>query len=56
MKTNAIILKILNKCDLQVGKRERTAYLERVHNEVIGIVAFKLVDPPSAPKGSIPRE
>lgn len=40
-----IILEILNKGDLQVGERERTAQLERVHNEVVGIVASKLVDP-----------
>lgn len=45
MKTEDIILEILNKGDLQVGERERTAQLERVHNEVIGIVASKLVDP-----------
>lgn len=44
-KTEDIILEILNKGDLQVGERERTAQLERVHNEVIGIVASKLVDP-----------
>jgi ribosome maturation protein SDO1 len=30
---------------LQVGEKERTAQLERLHNEVVGIVAGKLVDP-----------
>ncbi|KAG9228195.1 SBDS protein C-terminal domain-containing protein [Amylocarpus encephaloides] len=42
---NDIILEILNKGELQVGERERHAQLERVHNEVVGIVASKLVDP-----------
>ncbi|KAH8658854.1 SBDS protein C-terminal domain-containing protein [Tricladium varicosporioides] len=40
-----IILEILSKGELQVGEKERQAQLERVHNEVIGIVASKLVDP-----------
>jgi ribosome maturation protein SDO1 len=30
---------------MQVGEKERTAQLERVHNEVISIIASKLVDP-----------
>ncbi|KAI0145991.1 UPF0023 family protein [Hypoxylon sp. NC0597] len=42
---NDIILEILNKGELQVGEKERAAQLERVHNEVISIVASKLVDP-----------
>lgn len=42
---NDIILEILNKGELQVGEKERQAQLERVHNEVVGIVASKLVDP-----------
>ncbi|KAH8673970.1 UPF0023 family protein [Xylariales sp. PMI_506] len=42
---NDIILEILNKGDIQVGGAERAAQLERVHNEVISIVASKLVDP-----------
>ena len=42
---NDIILEILNKGELQVGERERQAQLDRVHHEVIGIVASKLVDP-----------
>ncbi|KAF2139517.1 uncharacterized protein K452DRAFT_327988 [Aplosporella prunicola CBS 121167] len=40
-----IILDILNKGELQVGEKERNAQMERVHNEVIDIVAGKLVDP-----------
>lgn len=44
---NDIILEILNKGELQVGEKERHAQLERVHNEVIDIVAGKLVDPKS---------
>lgn len=40
-----VILEILNKGELQVGEKERAAQLERVHNEVVGIVASKLVDP-----------
>ena len=42
---DAIVLEILNKGELQVGEKERAAQLERVHNEVLGIVASKLVDP-----------
>ncbi|KAI9849127.1 MAG: hypothetical protein M1837_005357 [Sclerophora amabilis] len=42
---NDIILEILNKGELQVGEKERNAQLERVHNEVIDIVAGKVVDP-----------
>jgi ribosome maturation protein SDO1 len=40
-----IILEILNKGDIQVGEKERQAQLDRVHTEVIDIVAGKLVDP-----------
>ncbi|KAF2104098.1 Shwachman-Bodian-diamond syndrome protein [Rhizodiscina lignyota] len=40
-----IILEILKKGELQVGEKERQAQMERVHNEVIDIVAGKLVDP-----------
>ncbi|KAG5929877.1 hypothetical protein E4U53_002350 [Claviceps sorghi] len=43
--TDAIVLEILKKGELQVGEKERAAQLERVHNEVVGIVASKLVDP-----------
>jgi len=42
-----MILEILKKGELQVGEKERHAQLERVHNEVIDIVAGKLVDPKS---------
>jgi ribosome maturation protein SDO1 len=42
---NDIVLEILKKGDLQVGEKERQAELERVHNEVVDIVASKLVDP-----------
>ena len=45
MSVDDIILEILNKGELQVGEKERHAQLERVHNEVIDIVAGKLVDP-----------
>lgn len=40
-----IILEILRKGEMQVGEKERTAQLERVHNEVISIITSKLVDP-----------
>lgn len=43
--TDDIILEILKKGEMQVGEKERAAQLERVHNEVISIVASKLVDP-----------
>ncbi|KAK0722774.1 SBDS protein C-terminal domain-containing protein [Lasiosphaeria miniovina] len=43
--TDDIVLEILRKGELQVGEKERTAQLERVHHEVVGIVASKLVDP-----------
>ena len=43
--TDDVILEILKKGELQVGEKERAAQLERVHNEVTGIVASKLVDP-----------
>ncbi|KAI9833964.1 MAG: hypothetical protein M1826_005869 [Phylliscum demangeonii] len=40
-----IILEILNRGELQVGEKERHAQLDRVHHEVIDLVAGKLVDP-----------
>ncbi|KAK4154188.1 ribosome maturation protein sdo1 [Chaetomidium leptoderma] len=43
--TDDMILEILRKGELQVGEKERTAQLERVHNEVVSMVASKLVDP-----------
>ena len=47
MSIDDVVLEILNKGELQVGEKERNAQLERVHNEVIDIVAGKLVDPKS---------
>lgn len=44
-KLDDIILEILNKGELQVGEKERQAQLENIHNEVVDIVAGKLVDP-----------
>ncbi|KAL9019800.1 MAG: hypothetical protein Q9185_002944 [Variospora sp. 1 TL-2023] len=44
---NDIIMEILKKGEMQVGEKERHAQLERVHNEVVDIVAGKLVDPRS---------
>lgn len=40
-----IILEILNRGEIQVGDRERAAQLERVHAEVMALVASRLVDP-----------
>lgn len=45
MKPDDIVLEILNKGDIQVGEGERKAQLERINNEVISIVASKLVNP-----------
>lgn len=44
---DAIVLEILAKGELQVGERERHAQLERVHAEVVDLVAARLVDPAS---------
>ncbi|CAK7562260.1 MAG: hypothetical protein SEPTF4163_000095 [Sporothrix epigloea] len=41
----SVVLEILKKGELQVGDKERAAQLERVHHEVVDIVAGKLVDP-----------
>ncbi|CAK7197925.1 hypothetical protein SEUCBS139899_000575 [Sporothrix eucalyptigena] len=43
--TESVVLEILKKGEMQVGDKERAAQLERVHHEVIDIVAGKLVDP-----------
>lgn len=43
--TETVVLEILKKGELQVGDKERAAQLDRVHHEVIDIVAGKLVDP-----------
>lgn len=45
MSRDDIILEILNKGKLEVGDKERAAELERIRNEVVSIVAGKLVDP-----------
>lgn len=45
--TDDIIMEILKKGEMQIGEKERHAQLERVHNEVVDIVAGKLVDPKS---------
>lgn len=42
-----IIMEILKKGEMQVGEKERHAQLEKIHNEVMTIVAGKLVDPKS---------
>ena len=42
-----IIQEILRKGEMQVGEKERHAQAERLHNEVLDIVAGKLVDPRS---------
>ena len=42
-----MIQEILRKGEMQVGERERHAQAERIHNEVVDIVAGKLVDPKS---------
>lgn len=42
-----IIQEILRKGEMQVGEKERHAQAERLHHEVIDIVAGKLVDPRS---------
>jgi len=47
MDTEAIILEILKKGELQVGEKERGQQLEQIHNEVIQIVTGKCVDPGS---------
>ncbi|KAF2087075.1 Shwachman-Bodian-diamond syndrome protein [Saccharata proteae CBS 121410] len=47
MSLDEMILEILNKGELQVGEKERHAQLDRVHAEVVDIVAGKLVDPKS---------
>ena len=42
-----IIQEILMKGEMQVGEKERHAQADRLHNEVVDIVAGKLVDPRS---------
>ena len=45
MSREQVVLEILNKGDIQVGEKERGAELDRMHKEVIDIVAGKVVDP-----------
>ncbi|QIW96189.1 hypothetical protein AMS68_001707 [Peltaster fructicola] len=47
MTRDQVVLEILKKGELQVGEKERAHELERVHKEVIDIVAGRLVDPKS---------
>ena len=45
MSREDVVLEILNKGEIQVGEKERGAELDRMHKEVIDIVAGKVVDP-----------
>lgn len=47
MSRDDIVLEILKKGEIQVGEKERSQELDRVHKEVIEIVAGRLVDPKS---------
>jgi ribosome maturation protein SDO1 len=47
MTRDEIVLEILKKGEIQVGEKERSQELDRVHKEVIEIVAGRLVDPKS---------
>lgn len=47
MTRDEVVLEILKKGEIQVGEKERSQELERVHKEVIEIVAGRLVDPKS---------
>lgn len=47
MPEEKIVEEILDKGEYQVGEKERAADLERIKNEVINIVASKLVEPKS---------
>jgi ribosome maturation protein SDO1 len=47
MKNKEIVEDILEHGEYQVGEKERSAELERIKNEVINIVASKLVEPKS---------
>lgn len=40
-------MEILQKGEMQVGEKERHAQMERIHTEVLDIIAGKLVDPKS---------
>ena len=45
MTREEVVLEILRKGEVQVGEKERAQELDRVHKEVIDIVAGRLVDP-----------
>ncbi|KXT17459.1 hypothetical protein AC579_5717 [Pseudocercospora musae] len=45
MTRDEVVLEILKKGEIQVGEKERGQELERVHKEVLEIVAGRLVDP-----------
>ncbi|GAB7361886.1 hypothetical protein MBLNU230_g1924t1 [Neophaeotheca triangularis] len=47
MTRQQVMLEILNKGELQVGEKERAQEMERVHKEVVDMVAGRLVDPKS---------
>jgi ribosome maturation protein SDO1 len=47
MTREEIVLEILKKGEVQVGEKERAQELDRVHKEVIDMVAGRLVDPKS---------
>lgn len=45
MTRDEVVMEILKKGEIQVGEKERSQELDRVHKEVIDIVAGRLVDP-----------
>lgn len=47
MTREEVVLEILKKGEIQVGEKERAQELDRIHREVIDIVAGRLVDPKS---------
>ena len=47
MTREEVVLEILKKGEVQVGEKERAQELDRIHKEVIDIVAGRLVDPKS---------
>jgi ribosome maturation protein SDO1 len=47
MTRDEVVLEILNRGEIQVGEKERGAELERLHKEVVEMVAARLVDPKS---------
>ena len=47
MTREEVVLEILKKGEIQVGEKERAQELERIHKEVIDIVAGRVVDPKS---------